>query len=129
MARSGSPLLHAILEESLREDNSVSSEGESSGFPIPRVWNVKISIIPIVATPPPEETPEPQTTSARMQRTATPTTLPAQPIAYQEERRRALQDDIKHEAAQRWGEHADERAVIDARLADLHQHESMFVAG
>jgi hypothetical protein len=34
MARSGSPSLHAILEESPSEDDLASSEGESVGFPI-----------------------------------------------------------------------------------------------
>jgi hypothetical protein len=56
MARSGSPSLHAILEESPNEDDSTSSEGESSSSPIPRVCNVVTSAIPIVTTPSLEET-------------------------------------------------------------------------
>jgi hypothetical protein len=40
MARSGSLSLHAILEESPNVDDSHSSEGESSGFPIPRACNL-----------------------------------------------------------------------------------------
>jgi hypothetical protein len=52
--------LHAILEESLSEHDSASSEEESSDFPIPKVCNAVISAIPIARTPPPEETPTPQ---------------------------------------------------------------------
>jgi hypothetical protein len=61
MARSGSPSLHAILEESPSGDNSASSEGESSGFPIPMACNVVTSATPITTTPLPEETPVHQT--------------------------------------------------------------------
>jgi hypothetical protein len=52
MAYSGSPSLHAILEESPSDDDSVSSEGESSGSPLPRACNVVISAVPIVTTSP-----------------------------------------------------------------------------
>jgi hypothetical protein len=56
IARSESPSLHAILEELPSEDNSASSDGESSGFPIPRECNAVTSVIPIATTPLPEET-------------------------------------------------------------------------
>jgi hypothetical protein len=49
-------------------------------------------------------------------------------MAHQEERRRALQDDIEHEVAQWRDELADERAAIEAKLADLHQCESALEA-
>jgi hypothetical protein len=54
MARSESPSLHAILEELPNEDDSTSSDGESSSFPIPRECNVVTSAIPIATTPPPQ---------------------------------------------------------------------------
>jgi hypothetical protein len=47
MAHSGSPSLHAILEESPNEDDLASSEGESSSFPIPRACNVVTSATPL----------------------------------------------------------------------------------
>jgi hypothetical protein len=50
-------------------------------------------------------------------------------MAHQEERQHALQDDIKREATQRRGELTDEWAVVDARLADLHQRKSALEAG
>jgi hypothetical protein len=56
MVRRGSLLLHAILEESLSEDDSTSSNGVCFGFPIPRWCNVVTSAIPITTTPPLEET-------------------------------------------------------------------------
>jgi hypothetical protein len=52
MTRSGLPSLHAMVEESPSEDDSASSEGESSGFPILRTYNVVTSAIPITTTPP-----------------------------------------------------------------------------
>jgi hypothetical protein len=64
MARSRSLSLHAVLKESPSEDNSVSIEGESYDFPVPRACNVVTSAIPIMTTPPPEETPTLQTVSA-----------------------------------------------------------------
>jgi hypothetical protein len=72
MARSGSPSLYAILEESPSEDDSALREGESSGFPIPRKCNMMTSAIPIVTMPPLEETPTFQTILAVPQRTAIP---------------------------------------------------------
>jgi hypothetical protein len=66
MAHSGSPSLHAILEESPSEDDSASSEGESSGLPLPRACNTVMSTISIVIMPPPEETPVLQTVSMRL---------------------------------------------------------------
>jgi hypothetical protein len=57
MAHSWSPSMHAILEESLSEDHSASSVGESSSFPVPRACNVVMYAIPIATTPPSEETP------------------------------------------------------------------------
>jgi hypothetical protein len=56
MSYSGSPSLHAILEESPSGDDSASSEGESSSFPLQRACSVVISTIPIVTTGPLEET-------------------------------------------------------------------------
>jgi hypothetical protein len=85
MTHSGSLSLHAILKELPSEDDSASSEGESSGFPLLRACNIVISVIPIATTPPPEETLVPQTIQARPQRTATPTPLPEQLTAHQEE--------------------------------------------
>jgi hypothetical protein len=64
MVRSGSPSLHGILEESPSEDDSTSSDGGSSDSPIPQVCNMVTLAIPIVTTPPPEETPMLQTTPA-----------------------------------------------------------------
>jgi hypothetical protein len=61
MANSGSPSLHAILEESPSEDDSALRDGESSGFPIPWECNAVTSVIAIVTMPPPEETPMLQT--------------------------------------------------------------------
>jgi hypothetical protein len=86
MACSGSPSLHAILEESPNEDDSASSEGKSSGYPLPKVCNAVISTNPITTTPPPEQALTPQTIPARPHRIATPTPLPEQLAAHQEER-------------------------------------------
>jgi hypothetical protein len=49
--------------------------------------------------------------------------LPERLLSDQEERQCALQDDIEHGAAWRPGKIDNKRAAIDARLADLHQHE------
>jgi hypothetical protein len=57
MVHNGSPSLHTILEESTGEDNSASSGGGSSSFPISRSCNVVIPAIPITTTPLPEGTP------------------------------------------------------------------------
>jgi hypothetical protein len=75
MARSGSPSLHAILKESPSEDDSTSSKGESSGFPLWRVCNAMISVDPISNTSTPEETLAPQTILMRPQWTAIRTPL------------------------------------------------------
>jgi hypothetical protein len=40
-----------------------------------------------------------------------------------------MQDDIKRKAARHLGELADERAAVETRLSDLHQHESTLEAG
>jgi hypothetical protein len=57
MTYSGSPSLHAILKESPSEGDSTSSEGESSGFPLPRARNTMIPATPLTTTPLLEETP------------------------------------------------------------------------
>jgi hypothetical protein len=72
MAHSGSPSLHAILEESPSEVDSTSSDGKSSSFPIPREFNMVTSTIPIATTPPLEETPTLQTIPAVSQWTTVP---------------------------------------------------------
>jgi hypothetical protein len=94
MARSGSPSLHAILEESLSEDDLASSKGESFGFFVLRACNMVTSAIPIATMPLPEETPMLQTIPAVPQRTAISQPhirpLPEQPMAHQGERQRAL---------------------------------------
>jgi hypothetical protein len=64
MARSGSLSLHAILEESPSEDDSTSSNGGSSEFPVPQACNRVNSTIPIATMPPSEETPALQTITA-----------------------------------------------------------------
>jgi hypothetical protein len=69
MARSGSPSLHAILKESPSEDDSTSSKGESSGFPLWRACNAMISVDPILNTSTPEEILAPQTILMRPQQT------------------------------------------------------------
>jgi hypothetical protein len=91
------------------------------------------SAIPIVTTPPPEETLAFQTVPAAPLWTAIPRldtkTLPGQPMAHQEEQQRALQDNIKRKAVWQWDELANEWAAIGARLVDLHQHESALEVG
>jgi hypothetical protein len=57
MVCSGSPSLHAILEESPSKDNSALSGGGSFVFPIPQACNVVTLAIPILTMPPSEETP------------------------------------------------------------------------
>jgi hypothetical protein len=116
MTHSGSPSLHAILKESPSEDDLASSEGESSGSPVPRACNTVISAIPIATMLPPEETPMPQTIPMMPQWTATPIPLPSQLMAYQEERRCALHDDIERKAMQQQGKPSYEWATIEARL-------------
>jgi hypothetical protein len=56
MVHNGSPSLHAILEELVNKDNSASSDGESSGFPVLRECIVVTSTMPVMTTPRPEET-------------------------------------------------------------------------
>jgi hypothetical protein len=94
MARSGSPSLHAILEESPSEDDSASSEGESSGFHVPRVCNVVTCAIPIVTTPPLEETLVFQTIPTVPQGTAIPRldtgTHPKKLMTHQEEQQHTM---------------------------------------
>jgi hypothetical protein len=68
--------MHAILEESPSEANSILSEGESSNSPLPRPCNTVMYATPIATTPQSEETPTFQTAPTRLQRTATPTPLP-----------------------------------------------------
>jgi hypothetical protein len=83
-------------------DDSAMSEGESSDFPVPRVCNVVTSAIPIATMPPSGESLMLKTIPVVPQQTAIPRSdtrpLPEQPMAYHEEQRRALQDDIEREA-------------------------------
>jgi hypothetical protein len=85
----GPPSLHAILE-----DDSASSNGGSSSFPIPRACNVVTSAIHITTTPPQEETPAFQTIPVVLQQTTVPQLntrpLSEQLMAFQEEQRCAL---------------------------------------
>jgi hypothetical protein len=112
MAHSGSPSLHAILEESPSEDDSTSSEGESFGSPIPMVCTVVTYATPIVTTLLPEETLAHQTIPVVPQQVSIPRSntrpLHEQPMARQEERRCARHYDIKLKAAQRRGELTDD---------------------
>jgi hypothetical protein len=89
MVHSGSPSLHAILEESSNKDDLASSDGESSVFPILWECNVVSSAIPIVTTPLSEETPTLRTIPAVPQWTAVPQPdtelLLERLLAYQEE--------------------------------------------
>jgi hypothetical protein len=104
MVHNGSPSLHAILEESPSEDDSTSSDGRSSGFPIPHDCNVVTSAIPILITQPPEATPMLQTIPMVPQWTAVPQLdtklLPERLRANQEEQRCVLWADIEHRATQ-----------------------------
>jgi hypothetical protein len=72
MDHSGSPSLHAILEESPSEDDLVSSEGESYGSPLLRACNTVLSAIRIVTMSSPEKILMLQTVTMKPQRTATP---------------------------------------------------------
>jgi hypothetical protein len=56
MTHSGTPSLHAILEESPSEDDSSLSK-ESSNSPLPSMCNKVTSAAPIMTMPPLEETP------------------------------------------------------------------------
>jgi hypothetical protein len=56
MTHSGSPSMHAILEDSVDEGNTTSSGGGSSGFPISRECNVVTLTVPITTMPPSEGT-------------------------------------------------------------------------
>jgi hypothetical protein len=57
MIHRGSPSLHAILKESASKDDSTSSYGGSSDFPISQGCNMVTPAVPIMTTPPPEGTP------------------------------------------------------------------------
>jgi hypothetical protein len=89
MDHSGSPSLHAILEEFVGEDDSASSEGRSSGFLISRGCNVVTPTVLITTTPPPEDTPVPLTNPTVPLQTIVPQPatrlLPERQQAYQEE--------------------------------------------
>jgi hypothetical protein len=86
MTRSGSPSMHAILEELPSEGDSASSEGESFGSPLLRACNTMIPATPIATTPLPEETPTFQIASIGPQWTNTSTTLLEQLAAHPEGR-------------------------------------------
>jgi hypothetical protein len=89
MSHSGSPSLHAILEESVDEDDLTMSEGGSSDFPIFWDCNVVTPIVNIATTPPPKGTAAPLPIPMVPQRTAMPQPeaelLPELPRAYQVE--------------------------------------------
>jgi hypothetical protein len=61
MVYSGSPSLHAILEESAGKDNSASNDGGSYNFPISQGCNAVPPAVPIIITPPSEGTSVPLT--------------------------------------------------------------------
>jgi hypothetical protein len=86
MTRSGSPSLHAILEELSSEDDLVSSKGESSSSPLPIACNTVMVATPVMTTPPLEETRVFQTAPMRQQWTTTPTPFPERLVAHQKER-------------------------------------------
>jgi hypothetical protein len=97
MARSESPSLLTILEESASMGDSTSSEGESNSSPLLRAC---ITVIPVWAHTPtlsPKVTSASQAAAARPQRITTSTTLPEQLAAHQEGRRRA--DVLQRESA------------------------------
>jgi hypothetical protein len=92
MAHNESPSLHAILEESVGEDDSTSSEGGSFGFPISQDCHVVISVVPIATTPPPEGTPTSLSIPMVLSWTTVPqldTGLPPPPSGYGPIRRRS----------------------------------------
>jgi hypothetical protein len=132
MVHSGSPSLHAILEESASEDDSASSDEERSDFPIPQDCNVVTPAIPVATTPPPEETLVLQTIPAVHQQNAVPQLdirlLLEQLLAYQEEWQCGLQVDIECGATQQQGKLASKRATVEAQLAKLHQRKSTLKA-
>jgi hypothetical protein len=101
------PSLHAILKESPSEDDSASSDGGSSSFPVSQDCNVVTSAVPIVTTPPLEATLTLQTIPTVPQQAAVsqPDTelLPERLWANQEEQQCALLTDIEHRAMQRQG--------------------------
>jgi hypothetical protein len=72
MAHSGSPSLYTIIEESTGKDDSASSQGGSSSFPISQGCNVVTPIIPITTTPPPKGPPAPLTIPTVSQWTTVP---------------------------------------------------------
>jgi hypothetical protein len=103
VAHSGSPSLHVILEEFTGEDDSTSSEGRSSSFPISRGYNMVTLIIPITTTPPSEGTPVPLTIPTVLQWATVPqpdTGLILERLwTYQEEQQCVLQVDAERRAA------------------------------
>jgi hypothetical protein len=125
MSRSGSPSVDAILEESPSEDDSESTEGESSVFPLQRACSTVIPAVPTVTMPLSEETTEFQTAPTRPQRTTTPIPLPEPLVAHQEE----WQSDIKQKTVRHQGEPTGTRGAVEARLVDLHQGKLAFEAG
>jgi hypothetical protein len=102
MAHSGSPSLHAILEESSTKDHSASSNGVSSGFPIPRDCNMATPTFPITTMTLSEETTVLQTIPVIQQWTTIPQVdtelLPEWMHAYQEVRQCTLQVNIERGA-------------------------------
>jgi hypothetical protein len=56
MVHSGSPSLHTILDESISEEESASSDMGTSGFPISQGCNVVTPVVPNIAILPPEGT-------------------------------------------------------------------------
>jgi hypothetical protein len=95
MTPSGSPSLHAILEKSPSEDDSVSSEGESFGSPLSRACNMVMFVIPIATMLPLEETLTLQTILMSLHWTTIPTPLPEQMMAHQDEQQHVLRNNIK----------------------------------
>jgi hypothetical protein len=92
-AHSGSLSLHAILEELPSEDDSVSSNGWSSGYPMPQKCNMVTSAIPVTTTPPSDKTLALQTILAVPRQADAPQPVtrlfPERWLADQEERQRA----------------------------------------
>jgi hypothetical protein len=128
MAHSGLPTLHDIPEESTSEDDSASSDGGSSGFPISRECNVVIMAIPIATTPLLEGPlmlmairTVPQSTAMPQPNTGL---LPKHLRACQEEQQCIQQADAEHRTMQGRGKLIGERAGIEAQQAELHHRRS-----
>jgi hypothetical protein len=111
MAHSGLPSLHAILKESVGEDESTLSERGSFGFPTSQDCNVVIPTVPIVTTPLLEGTLAPlnipMVPSWIVMPQPDPKLLPERLHAYQEEQQCILQANTERRAAQRWGKLTD----------------------